>query len=122
MVFLHLPGGGGNGHRITCTQLPSILPPHNGRGRLVVRLFLIPALSYFAALRRSDAPSPLPVYPILCGRIIPGNQHDPSGTARPLWTAATRYLPNVGAGKFYELRLQWGSWKFSKICSKHPLG
>ena len=103
MVFLHLPGG--NDHRITCTQLPSTPPPQKGRGRLVVRLFLTPALSCFAALPRSDTLSPLPACPILCGRIIAGDHHDPSGTSRPLWTAATRYSPNAGEGIFYELRL-----------------
>jgi hypothetical protein len=106
MVFLHLPGGGGAMVTASCTQLPSIPSPQKDRGRLaIVRLFLIPALSCFAALPRSDALSPLPTCPILCGRIIAGDQHDPSGTPRPLWTAATRYSPNVGEGIFYELRL-----------------
>jgi hypothetical protein len=105
MVFLHLPWGGGNGHRIMHAAAFYTAPtegPGAPGGRPTIPN---PSPFCFAALPRSDALSPLPACPILCGRIIAGDQHDPSGTPRPLWTAATRYSPNVGAGKFYELRL-----------------
>ena|SRR3712207_4687554 len=101
MVFLHLPGGGANGHRIMHAAA-FYTAPTEGPG--APGCPTIPNLGpfCFAALPRSDALSPLPACPILCGRIIAGDQHDPSGTPRPLWTTATRYSPNVGEGIFYE--------------------